>query len=784
MIRHLFVATLRNMAANRLLSAIAIVGLGIGIAALLTVVSLVRGLSTWDQFVAGHERTFLVTMPATRPGLPYSFNSDPRIAGLLKLALPEIESVTRLSADGGIMRHGNVVATERISWADPGTFDVLPLPAYRGSLQAALATPDSLVVSRGIARKYFGRDDIVGESIELGGRPRIVRAVIEDLPTQTELRSIFLSNLSPDGDVRLKAGPDAEGPDGGISSYVRLKPGADIEAIRQRAHDAIRPVLAGRPFKGSGPDAGAPLLLRIDRGIWSDEINPGFRTALALGTAIGLLLLFLGSVNFVNMMTARAARRATEVSVRKVCGADRPALMLQFLGESILVVFFSTCAALALNEWLLGRINGLGQALPLDFWRDPALLGGLLLGIVLLGTAAGAWPALVLSSFRPRRVLKGLGAEVGRAGIIRSGLVALQFAVLVGFTIAALVIYQQHRFAVSRPLGLDLDRLLMLDAECRPALVDALRRLPGIAGVACTGDEFFTNNATVAFAHRGANVTLDMVRSDRNAFALYGVPALAGPLPSAAATENESTPGVVLNQLAARKLGYASPQAAIGQVLTGGELAGRRVTAVVRDFALYSLERPLEPTVFVPMALSSIGQRISIKLGAGDIGESLAAIDRAWTASGKDGPAPRTFLDQRLEEQYVFLLQNANLFALSALVAVFLGCLGLTGLTIASAERRTKEIGVRKAMGATVAQIVALLLWQFSRPVLWANLAAWPVAWYAMRQWLSGFAYHVELNWWVFLAASLAALAVALATVAGQAWVTARQKPVLALRYE
>jgi putative ABC transport system permease protein len=779
MLRHILIAAWRNMAANKLLSAIAIIGLAVGITAMLTVVSVIRGINRWDQFIPGYERTFVVAMPATRPGAAYTMSSDARIAGLLKLAMPEIENTTRLVQQRGTWRHGNVTAGDTFYWADPTTFAVLPYPVYRGDLKTALKVPGSLVLARVTTRKYFGRDDVVGETLTLNGHPMIIRAVIEDINTQTELdrNGIFVSDLSPEAPPYLK-GDETVAPNGAMT-FLRLKPGADIDTLRERAHDAVLSVLAARPFHGGGPDSDAPLLLRIDRSVWSEKLNPGFHVAVALGFAICGLLLFLASINFVNMMTARAVRRAVEVSMRKACGASRGALIVQFLGESILTVFFATCLALALNEWLLGRIGGLGQAVPFDFWDNPPLLGALLLGIAMLGVAAGAWPAFVLSSFRPIRVLKGISADVGHAGFIRNGLVTLQFAALTGLIIAVIVLYQQHQFAMNRPLGLNTDQVLMIHADCQPAFVSELRMLPGVEDVSCTGSEFLSNDDTIGFAYKGTTMTLDLVRSDWRAFALYGIRPLAGSL-------NASDPGdrgIVLNRLAVRKLGFASPEAAIGQTLTHSEeLAGRHVIAVVPDFALYSIERPLEATLFVPTAFRPGGEVVITKLRSGQVPQTLVAIGRVWTATGHSGPALREFYDRRMI--YSGLLQSTNMFMLCVLVAMFLACLGLTGLTIANAERRTKEIGIRKAMGAGRARIVGMLLFQFSRPVLWANVIAWPVAWWLMRRWLSGFAYHVDLHWWVFAGASLGALAIALLTVAGQAFLTARQKPVLALRYE
>jgi putative ABC transport system permease protein len=288
---------------------------------------------------------------------------------------------------------------------------------------------------------------------------------------------------------------------------------------------------------------------------------------------------------------------------------------------------------------------------------------------------------------------------------------------------------------------------------------------------------------------------LFMVSADPGLFGLYGVKPVAGSLRATSPTEKAGAGfGVVINMAAVRKLGFASPQAAIGHswiprdvrpnfVARNGGSRGI-IMAVVPDFAFYSVSQAIEPHIYTPWNHWLGHSFLHIKLNGRQVPETLAAIDHLWAATDQPGPFNGVFMDAHMQQLYLDMTRQAQIFAIFACIAIILACLGLFGIAVATAERRTKEIGVRKAMGAGDGQVVALLLWQFAQPVLWANVIAWPVAWWLMRRWLSGFAYHIDLHWWVFAGASLGALLIALATVAGQAFLTARAKPVSALRYE
>jgi putative ABC transport system permease protein len=813
MIRHILIAAWRNLAANRLTSAIAILGLAVGIAAALLMALVVRNQMRFDDVLPLHERTYLAASSGdARLNMQESVTSDYRTAATMWRNIPGIESITRLALidenyfGGGQVRlkQGNVAAWETIYWADPNAFDVLRLPVLHGDLATALRRPDGIVLPRAVARKYFGRDDVVGQTILVKGHPMIVRAVIRDLPANgTGLATgIFASGLAsfsdlPDGNVPLEE-LERRTQRGGTRNldavtYLRLKPGVSAAEVQRKAHSLIT-------FDKNSVYL-APVLLRLDKVNLAEGLNPGIRSRLAIMIVSGFLILLIAAINFVNLAVARGSRRGREVGIKKACGAGRGSLVVQYLGEALLATLLAAGIAMALCEWLLPPLNAFLQSgATSDYWNNPELSVLLLLGSVLLGLAAGAYPAFVLASFRPANALRGGAAGNARGDMVRNVLVTFQFATLVVLAVAAIIVWQQRSYATGAALRADIDQVLLVKNQggtCPPSFESEVRKLPSVMGAACSGEGILRdhNGQLVLDITAKGQTGLFMVNTDPGLFALYGIKPVAGSLRAMSPTGKAAAGfGVVINMAAVRKLGFASPQAAIGQswiphgvrpnfVARNGGSRGI-IMAVVPDFAFYSVSQSVEPHIYTSWSGWFGRSLLHIKLSGHRMPETLAAISHIWTVTNQPGPFGSVFMDAHMQQLYLDMTRQAQAFGAFAALAIVLACLGLVGIAVSTAERRTKEIGIRKAMGAGNAQIVALLLWQFAQPVLWANVIAWPLAWWLMRRWLSGFAYHVALHWWVFVAASLGALLIALATVAGQAWLTARAKPVLALRYE
>jgi putative ABC transport system permease protein len=531
----------------------------------------------------------------------------------------------------------------------------------------------------------------------------------------------------------------------------------------------------------------------------------GDRSHLIALVAIGLLIIISASFNFVSLMTARAAQRAIETGVRKASGALRGQLIIQFLGEAIIYVALAMAAAVALSQVMLPRVNSaLKQRIAFDYLGDPVIVCSLLITTVLLGLLAGAYPAFLLSAYRPAAVLKGTPAQGGSHGIVRRSLVTLQFDIMIGLGVTTVTIWRQTLFSLDNQLRVDGSTILLIDNACDPsgrAFQDRVATIPGVAAAACANEAALYNGGMIVSARvqGGAEVPMVSGAVDYNALEFYGLRPLAGRFfdrdhgDDGRLVQGETTgnPSIVINETAMRKLGFSSPAEAVGQTVTWnrrrwsakpnpGTLGASEIIGVSPDFALDTRRDVYPQILYVDPFSFSVA---SVRLTGPQIPDTLTAIDAAWSQI-EHTRIHRRFLSQRLQDIYADVILQRTAISLSTALAGVIGVLGLLGLSAHSAAQRTKEIGIRKAMGASRLDILRFFVWQFARPVLWANLIAWPCAYILMRHWLDGFVHHVSLTPLTFLAAGASALLVAVATVLGHALTVARAKPVHALRYE
>jgi putative ABC transport system permease protein len=700
----------------------------------------------------------------------------------------------------------------------------MPLKPVAGDLQAALATPDSVVLTRTAARKYFGRDKPLGELLEvnpgLGSdaakvsaaftTPHAMRvtAVVEDLPPNSYLKgAVFASSLAAYSRFALYELTPDQGPFR-ISAYtfIRLRPGASAQQMQ--------PALSAYASHNStvyppGFTVGMHLTPIGDLHLSPPAVQPlssrGDKTLLAALTAIAILVVASASFNFVALMTARAPQRAIEAGVRKAAGAHRSQLIVQFLGEAVIYVTLAMVLAAALTEVSLPQMNAvLKQKVAFHSLGDPTLWGALVLATIGLGLMAGSYPAFVLSAYRPAAVLKGPPVQGPTGGILRRALVALQFAIMIGLGITAVTIWRQTLFSLNSPLRVDGSSILLIDNACAPsgeAFRERLANLPGVAGIACASDATLFNGGMIVSAQVQGGTDVPMVSGtvDYGALEFYGLRPLAGRFFDRNHGDDgrlvqgdvAGNPSIVINETAMRKLGFSSASQAIGKIVTWnrrrfsanptpGTLGPSEIVGVSPDFALDTRRDTNPQILFVdpkPLAL------LSVRLIGSQIPQALAAIDATWSQLMHTG-IRRRFMSQELQEMYADIILQGTAITLGAALAGVIAALGLFGLSAHSAERRTKEIGIRKVMGAGSIDIVRLMLGEFSRPVLWANLIAWPVTWWATSRWLSGFTQRVDLPFWLFLAAGGGALLIGCATVLHHALTVARSTPAAALRYE
>jgi len=819
MFRNYLAAALRNLARNRLYAGVTIAGLAIGFAAAMLIGLYVLDELTFDRFIPGHDRVYLATetiiLANSKP--IESQTTAPMMARQLRLEFPEIAQVARLSPPGfpATLRRGDFsAAEEHLFWADPNFFAVLPLPTVAGDLATALAASDGVVITRAIARKYFGRDAPLGQTLQIDDEPFRVTAVIEDLPSNTHLTGdIYASARSPKSQIAKYE--DIDGPlNNTLGTYIRLKPGASISALETRSDNFLKTRMA-IPNAGDFGSVRRSLhfvpLTRI-------HLTPATQGALkppadmavlvAIGV-VGALIVVVAAINFVTLMTARASRRAVEVGVRKTMGASRGDLILQFLGEAFLYVAAAALLAVSLAELLLPAVNALLQRkLAFDYLQDPTLLIAVGAVVVTTGLLAGAYPAFVLSGFAPSSVLKGGPVQGTGGAVVRQALVIGQFSVLIGLVLVAVTIARQTRYALNEGMRVNKDQVLLtFSSPCIEPFRDEVRKLPGVKQAACASYQALNlgdNRDSIPIGGVKRDITVAPV--DFGFFETFAVQPIAGRLfdrarPADGAVDNPAAnPPVILNESAVHRLGFASPQAAIGKAVTWHgiwddsmrkpsivipPMRPSEIVGVVPDFTFGSVRQPILPTLF------SIGRNLPpnsiamvTKLDGSRLPETMAAMKALWARQAGGKPYLPVFVDRYTLRLYLDTIIQGAAIAIAGLIALTIAALGLFALSAYTTERRTKEIGVRKAMGASSGDILKLLLWQFTKPVIWANLIAWPLGFFVMRWWLSSFVYRVDIAPWTFLAAGLAGFVIAWATVFFHALNVARSKPVAALRYE
>lgn len=817
MLRNYLAAALRNLGRNRLYAGITIAGLAIGFAAAMLIGLFVRDEYSYDKFIPGYQHIYriseIISTTGSKPAETYY--SPVMLAAALKANFPDMETVAR-SAIAGFppeVRHGEISGAEQGAvWADPTFFRVLRVPALAGDLAHALDAPDSVVIDRATARKYFGRDTPVGQTLLIDKHPMRVTAVIDDLPSNTHLSGNIFESALASNSVMLD--PAYAGSlSNRVQTYFQLRPGVHLASVTKQFPSFVkntfnikndlavttsvtleainlseihmRPALANQFDKASGDPA----------------------IVAAIG-AVGVLIILVAAINFVTLMTARAARRAVEVGVRKSAGAERSDLIIQFMGEAFVYVLLAGIVGVALAELTLPAFNALVQRrIHFDYLHDPALAAEILTVLISVALLAGAYPALVLSGFRPAVVLKG-GPIQGTGGAgVRQVLVVFQFSVLIALILVAGTIYRQTMFALNEGMRLDKAQvMLMFTQPCTDRLRQEVVRLPGVEAAACASAMALglsDDEGTATFGNRHVELTQDPVSF--GFFEVYHLKALAGRLfdpnrPSDSALGETYNEPVILNETASRKFGFATPADAIGKsILWYGNpdpknptpvtpiLKPSQVIGVVPDFSFGSLRVQIPASVYTITPPGQTGDfyniALNVRLDPNRKPETLAAIDRLWKQVGQ-GPVIRYFVDQFMLRLYVDTIVQGAVITACAIIALSIACLGLFALSAYTTERRTKEIGIRKAMGASSLDILKLLLWQFTQPVLLANLVALPIAWLVMDWWLKGFAYHVALETWTFVAAAAVAVLVAWSTVFVHALRVSRARPVGALRYE
>jgi putative ABC transport system permease protein len=833
--KHYATVGFRAFTKSRTSAAINIVGLAVGLAACLLLLVYVRYETSYDEWLPGAKDVYQLQVLATAPdtGEDLSLQQTQYVAGTaVAKDFPQVEAKVYVLRTGVIaIKNGEPLALPDGLAVDGPLFDVLPLPLVRGDPKTALAAPGNVVIAEKEAAKFFDGADPMGRTLTLveGGK-RVdyrITGIMKDIPRNSHLRASLIERFDPV--VDFASFPGFLTSWGQISgwNYVRLKPGSRVEDIHAampawEKRNVPPPVQQGEPDMSKRGDWRLANVRDVHLGrVGQGGMTPSNdRRTITTFFVIALLILGMAVVNFTNLATARAGQRAREVALRKVLGAGRRQLVTQFIGESLLVTGAAMLLALAGVELALPWLSRFLEA---DLTLRYLGSGGMLLPVIgltlLVGTVGGLYPALYLSRYQPALVLKANKsiAEPWGAGRLRIALVVAQFAVSIGLIACTAIIYAQTAYARSADPGFRREGILQIEGIGRSAVVPVqetmmrqIAAIDGVASVGRTGIGIDTPNnmgRNVYLPGRKEAIILGNYPVDENFFKTMGIDLVAGrgfdparPADRFDASWVDADPAhqqaliarganVVVNEYAARQLGFRDPAQAVGKTVKIAQfmdpasgLVPATIVGVVRDTRFRSMHRAIDSIVY--RLGNDVITHMVVRYDTARPAQVRDSIARVWKRLAPDVPFKADYSEDIVRQLYEAEQARAEIFAGFALLAIVIASLGLYGLAAFTAERRTKEIGIRKVFGARVRDIVRLLAWQFSKPVIVANLIAWPVAWWVMREWLNGFDERIALGPAPFVLAGGLALAIAVGTIAGHAIRVARANPIHALRYE
>lgn len=801
--------TLRNLLNSKLYSTINLAGLSIGLASSLLIGLFVLDELSYDRFFKDSDRIYRVSRDFPKQGFSGAANA-PQVAPLLRADFPEIESVTRLFGGQALLKHDDTAFYEKaIRFVDRDFFKVFAFDWQLGDPATALSRPYTMVLTQSIAHKYFGNESPLGKTMVLENAATLeVTGVIADLPHNSHLLLDVLiseSSLIPMVGEKFFENWSSNN----FHTYIKLKPGISISAISSQFTAFLDRHLQPNSASFTGMTATPLSDIHLYSNRQNEMATPGSITNVYVFSAAALFILLIACFNFMNLATARSSRRAREVGVRKAMGASRGQVARQFFAESLILTALAALLGLALVEVVLPAFNGLlDKSLSLGLLLNLRMPLLLVVVVVIVGLFAGSYPALYLSGFNPVQVLRSVLIKGGSIWF-RNTLVVLQFGIAIVLVVATVVALMQLRFARNIELGFQKDQIVVLTGSPTAglgtqweAMREELLRNPDILAVTASSQtplEANTNSIAVTLTGDDNTRAVPFMRVDYDFFTTYNIPVLAGrgfskdfPADRVLEPRKDQVPvdaGYVLNRLAVENFGW-TPESAIGKpfnAYNNGPHPGR-IVGVVDNSYFESVHAALKPMVFImPEPLvnkTATMSQGSLRLSGRNLEATLAYVDATWKRFNPSFPLERHFLDDRFAALHLTETRQSSVFNAFAMLAIFIASMGLYGLASFNAERRRKEIGVRKVMGGSVWSIVLLLTNDFSKLVLIANIIAWPVAYYTMHQWLQNFAYRIDLTPLVFIGSGLIALSIAWVTVGGTAAKAASQKPVLALRYE
>jgi len=793
MFRNYLKIAFRNLWKHKVFSFINIMGLTVGMSACFLIFLYVNFELSYDAFNSRADRIYrLVTDIKTPSETINTPVTSWAFAPGIKNDLPEVDAFTRVSGGSFLVRKGELkFQEEKTVFADSTLFRVFDFKLIKGNPATALKDQFSLVFTEKAAKKYFGDVDPIGQTLLLSGEgfPAIVTGIMKDIPENSQVKGdmfVSMSTLTQ----KLNKGLDEQWGNFGATTYLLLKPGTTGKALEKKLPGFLKN-RAGKLM--TELNMHYTLFLEPLRDVHllstrgSDEA--GSMNNVYIFSVVAIFILLIACINFVNLTTARSVERAKEVGIRKVVGAPKWLIARQFISESILLCLIAFVFAIVLSAALIPLFNNLsGKIISEGILSNLPFVLGLFVASIVIGILAGIYPALVLSSFEPVVVLKGRFTTSFKGALLRKGLVAVQFAISIALIIATIVVYTQMDFMPNRDLGFSKDQMLIINSEGDPkreAFKESLANLSGVKSTATSSSVPGSGNpgAYSEIENKSGDMqiaNLDLYFVDFDYISQFQLKMAAG-RPFSREFGTDTTQAMVMNEAAVKLFGYSSPEQAIGRRFKQWGREGK-IVGVVKDFHFRALQETIKPlTMRIEPRNTDL---VSVKIDGGNIKGTIAAIENKWKSIMPDRPFSYYFMDEFFDRQYRSEERFEKLFFNFAILAIFISCLGLLGLASYSTMQRTKEIGVRKVMGASIGSIVGLLSRDFLRLVLIAFIIASPIAYYGMYKWLQNFAYRTDIHWWIFLIAAFLSVAIAFITVSFQSIKAALMNPVKSLRSE
>jgi putative ABC transport system permease protein len=808
MYKNYFVIAWRTFLKSKGYSFINITGLAVGLSACLLIGLYVNHELSYDRFHEKAQRIYRVSME-----LKFGDNhmdlavTNPLFGETAKNEIQEIEQTTRVRWYGSfLVKKGNENIREgNVAWADSTLFDVFTLPMISGNPRTALTEPNSIVITESVAKKYFDKTDVVGETLTINNtQSRKITGVIKDLPSNMHFQFTSFLPIIEDKSALDETWAGNQN----WCTYLLLKEGVNVAEVVPLVNKMLDRHLGPQlkdvigktldEFNREGNYFKASMTPLPDIHLKSNRVGELYGAGnvqyVYIFSAIAVCILFIAIINFMNLATARSANRAREVGMRKVMGSKKGALVGQFITESVLTCAAAMLFAVAITISIFPFFNSLtGKPLDPSLLSRPEVIAGLVVLTLFVGVLSGSYPAFYLSAFQPVSVLKGTHSNSGKRSVFRNVLVVFQFSASVFLIAGTIIVFRQLQYIQQKDVGYSREQLLIINnidkiGNRAEALKTSLFQIRGVEKATVTGflpvgyyrnnDSFFTSRSL----ELKDAISMQKWVIDEDYLETMGMELLEGR--NFSKEISADTASLILNESAAKFMGnHDILEKKLYRIADENtkRLKEFRVIGIVKDFNFSSLREQVKPLAFT---FGSDDGGMTLRIQGSDLTETVSAIEDKWKSVAQDLPFEYSFMDADFDQLYKGERQAGKLITYFASLSILISCLGLFGLATFMAEQRTKEIGIRKVMGASVPGITALLSKDFLKLVLIAVAIAIPVAWYFTDKWLQDFAYHINVEWWIFVVASVLALIIALMTVSVQAIKAAVQNPVTSLRSE